>query len=281
MKTYSVIKALNNNVIIALDKEKEEVVLIGKGIGFNKKRNDLIQENTIEKLFVLRNKKEQESYLKLLPNIDESTLEAIITAIELIKRRSNTILNENVHVALTDHILFAITRLMRGMQIKNPFLTETKVLYPFEYEIAAEVVDFINHSLQIQLPEGEVGFIALHVHSAITEKSVSELSTYSNLLAQLVDTIEEQLMITIDREGIDYSRLIRHIRYTIERVQKDEKMDEPMKLAILLKSEYPVCYNLAWKLIKIMQQTLKKPVYDAEAVYLTMHLQRLVVKYNS
>ncbi|MFS0674019.1 glucose PTS transporter transcription antiterminator GlcT [Ornithinibacillus sp. 179-J 7C1 HS] len=281
MRTYTVLKALNNNVIIALNDINEEVVLIGKGIGFNKKKNDCIQEGTIEKLFELRSQAEQENYKKLLPSVEDSTLEAIITAIEMIKRRANSLLNEKVHVALTDHIVFAITRLTRGMEIKNPFLSETKALYPFEYEIASEIVDYINQSLDINLPEGEVGFIALHVHSAITDKSLSDLSTYSDLLSRLVNTIDEQLKIKVDREGIDYIRLVRHIRYTIERVIKGEKMEEPMKLANLLKKEYPVCYNLAWKLIKMMQQTLKKPVYDAEAVYLTMHLQRLLVKYDS
>lgn len=281
MRIYTVIKALNNNVIIALNNDNQEVVLIGKGIGFNKKRNDIIQEDTVEKLFELRNKTEQENYKKLLPSMEDSTLEAIITAIEMIKRRSNTLINEKVHVALTDHILFAITRLKRGMEITNPFLSETKALYPFEYELASEIVDNMNQSLDIQLPEGEVGFIALHVHSAITDKSLSDLSVYSNLLSRLTRTIEEQLKIDIDREGIDYLRLVRHIRYTIERVINGEKMEEPMKLANLLKKEYPMCYNLAWKLIKMMQQTLKKPVYDAEAVYLTMHLQRLAIKYDS
>ncbi|WP_339213614.1 transcription antiterminator [Ornithinibacillus sp. FSL M8-0202] len=281
MRIYTVIKALNNNVIIALNNDDQEVVLIGKGIGFNKKRNDIIQEDTVEKLFELRNKAEQENYKKLLPSMEDSTLEAIITAIEMIKRRSNTLINEKVHVALTDHILFAITRLKRGMEITNPFLSETKALYPFEYELASEIVDNMNQSLDIQLPEGEVGFIALHVHSAITDKSLSDLSVYSNLLSRLTRTIEEQLKIDIDREGIDYLRLVRHIRYTIERVINGEKMEEPMKLANLLKKEYPMCYNLAWKLIKMMQQTLKKPVYDAEAVYLTMHLQRLAIKYDS
>ncbi|TKJ02702.1 PRD domain-containing protein, partial [Bacillus cereus] len=46
--------------------------------------------------------------------------------------------------------------------------------------------------------------------------------------------------------------------------------------ADLLKAEYPVCYNLAWKLVKVMQKELQLPVYEAESIYLTMHLQRLV-----
>ncbi|WP_019376315.1 glucose PTS transporter transcription antiterminator GlcT [Virgibacillus halodenitrificans] len=280
MNTFLIKKVLNNNVLIALDEQQHEVVLIGKGIGFQAKKNETIPESSIEKLFVLRSEKEQEHYKQLLPNIDEFTMDTIISSLEMIRKRTNTLVNEQVFVALTDHILFAITRLMKGLAIRNPFLSETKTLYPFEYEIAAEVVDFINQSLDINLPSGEVGFITLHIHSAITDKQLADINRYSQLVTVLIETIENQLNITIDREGIDYIRLVRHLRYTMERVLKEEEITEPEKIASLLKKEYPTCYNLSWKLIKIMQQTLKKPVFDAEAVYLTMHLQRLTNKYE-
>lgn len=280
MTQFKVKKTLNNNVLIASDFHGEEIILIGKGIGFNKKKDDLIEEDSVEKLFVLRNEADQEYYKNLLPNIDEKTLNAIIDSLDIISRKSNVLITEQVHVALTDHILFAINRLMKGMAIRNPFLTETKVLYPFEYEVAAEVVDFINQSMAINLPEGEIGFIALHVHGAITNQDVSDINKYSQLVTKLISMIEDQFRLTIDRNSIDYIRLVRHIRYTIERVINEEKIEEPEKIAALLKNEYPTCYNLSWKLIKIMQQTLKKPVYDAEAVYLTMHLQRLTNKYE-
>lgn len=280
MSTFIVKKVLNNNVLIARDHQDGEVVLIGKGIGFNTKKHASIREDSIEKLFVLRNEKEQEYYKNLLPHMDETMLSTMIDSIELIRSKSNVIVNERVHVALTDHMMFAINRLFKGMPIRNPFLSETRALYPFEYEIAAEVVDFMNQSLGIDLPEGEIGFIALHVHSAVTNMDISDLNKYSQLVTHLVNMIETGLDITIERDSIHYVRLIRHIRYTIDRVMRDEKVEEPVKIASLLKSEYPVCYNLSWKLIKIMQQTLKKPVYDAEAVYLTMHLQRLTNKFE-
>lgn len=281
MNQYIVKKVLNNNVLIANDYQNVEVVLIGKGIGFHYKKEDIIHENAIEKLFLLRNIKEQEHYKGLLPHIDEETLHTIISSLELIRKKSNTILNEHVHVALTDHLVFAINRLLRGLSINNPFLSETKALYPFEYEIAAEVVDLINQSLNMNLPEGEIGFIALHVHSAITHKDISEINKYSQLVTLLIEMIEDKLKITIDKNGIDYIRLVRHIRYTIERVINGEEIEEQEKIASLLKNEYPVCYSLSWKLIKIMQKTLKKPVYNAEAVYLTLHLQRLNNKYKT
>jgi transcriptional antiterminator len=273
-------KVLNNNVLIAEHPSYEEVVLIGKGIGFNRKHGDMIDTEQVEKLFVLKNEKEQKNYIKLLPFIDNDYLEIIISAIELIKHKTNSLLNEHIHVALTDHLMFAITRASQGMEMSNPFLVETKALYRREYEIAAEVVELIKDKTGISLPVGEVGFIALHIHSAITNKNLSDVNQHSQLVSRLVEMVEEQFEIEIDREGIDYMRLVRHLRFAIERVIRGEKVEEPEKIASLLKDEYPVCYNLSWKLIKVMQQTLKMKVFDAEAVYLTMHLQRLQKKFK-
>ncbi|MDM5227679.1 PRD domain-containing protein [Cytobacillus sp. NJ13] len=280
MGEYKVKKVLNNNVLIGSHESFGEVVLIGKGIGFSRKPGQPIDSNLVEKLFVLKNEKEQENYIKLMPFVDNELLESIISSIQLIKQRANSMLNEHIHVALTDHLMFAITRLKKGMEMKNPFLIETKTLYPFEYEIAHEVVNLIGQRTGIYLPEGEIGFIALHVHSAVMNRDLSEVNQHSQLVTHLVNMIEEQLDIKINKDSIDYMRLVRHIRFTIERVNKGEVVEEPEKITSLLKEEYPVCYNLSWKLIKVMQQTLKKPVFNAEAVYLTMHLQRLQKKIN-
>lgn len=278
MAEYRIEKVLNNNVLIAEHPSYNEVVLIGKGIGFGRKSGECIDPSIVEKFFVLKSEKEQENYIKLLPFIDNDLQEVIISAINLIKDRIHTSLNEHIHVALTDHLMFAISRLSHGMEITNPFLIETKTLYRHEYEIASEVVDLIKQKTGVDLPVGEIGFIALHIHSSITNKTLSDVNQHSQLVSLLVEMIEEQLEIQIDRESIDYVRLIRHLRYTIERVIKEECVQEPEKISKLLKEEYPVCYNLSWKLIKVMQQTLKKKVLDAEAVYLTMHLQRLQKK---
>jgi transcriptional antiterminator len=278
MARLQIERVLNNNVLIADHPSYQEVVLIGKGIGFNRKQGDTIDTDLAEKFFVLKNEKEQQNYIKLLPFIDNELLEVIISAIHLIKQRTNSQLNEHIHVALTDHLMFAITRVRQGMEITNPFLIETKTLYRFEYEVASDVVELIKKKTGVSLPVGEIGFIALHIHSAITNKTLSDVNQHSQLVSRLIGMIEEQLGLDIDKESIDYMRLVRHLRYTIERVIKGEQVEEPDKISSLLKQEYPVCYNLAWKIIKIMQQALKKQVFDAEAVYLTMHLQRLQKK---
>ncbi|MDP4171304.1 MAG: PRD domain-containing protein [Bacillota bacterium] len=278
MEAFIVKKVLNNNVLIATHESYGEVVIIGKGIGFNRKRDDMIDSAAVEKLFVLNNEKEQENYIKLLPFLETRLQEVIISAIELIKQRTDGHLNEHIHVGLTDHIMFAINRITQGLEMANPFLIETRTLYPLEYGIAAEVVQLIKEKTDVELPKGEIGFIALHIHSAMTNKNLSDVNQHSQLVSHLIDMIEDQFEMKIDKESVDYMRLVRHLRFTIERVNAGERVEEPEKIAKLLKDEDPVCYNLSWKLIKVMQQALKKPVFDAEAVYLTMHLQRLQKK---
>lgn len=277
-QSFRIEKVLNNNVLIASHPTYDEVVLIGKGIGFGKKKGDVIEQKGVEKWFILKNEREQEQYKKLLPHVDEEFIGLMNDIIHHIRTRTNSSLNEHIHVALTDHILFAIKRLEQGMDIKNPFLVETKSLYPLEYDVATEVVNMLNERLHIELPEGEIGFIALHIHSALTNHQLSEVNQHSQLISRLVSVVEEQLDIRIDRESIHYLRFVRHLRYAIERVKKGEKIEEPKKLLNILKETYPLCYNLSWKLIKIMQQTLQLPVDEAEAVYLTLHLQRLTGK---
>ncbi|NNU95310.1 glucose PTS transporter transcription antiterminator GlcT [Anoxybacillus sp. EFIL] len=277
-QSFRIEKILNNNVLIASHPTYDEVVLIGKGIGFGKKKGDAIEQKHVEKWFILKNEREQEQYKKLLPHVDEEFIGLMNDIIYHIRKRTNSPLNEHIHVALTDHILFAMKRLEQGMDIKNPFLVETKSLYPLEYDVATEVVNMLNDRLHIQLPEGEIGFIALHIHSALTNHQLSEVNQHSQLISRLVSVVEEQLDIRIDRESIHYLRFVRHLRYAIERVKKGEKIEEPKKLSNILKETYPLCYNLSWKLIKIMQQTLQLPVDEAEAVYLTLHLQRLTGK---
>ncbi|WP_153124733.1 glucose PTS transporter transcription antiterminator GlcT [Peribacillus tepidiphilus] len=279
MEQILVSRVLNNNVIIAQHPSYNEVVLIGKGIGFNRKKGDEISAQSFEKMFVLKNEVEQESYKKLIPQLNEEIQTVIIEAISYIQQQVKEELTEHFHVALTDHLMVAIHRQMQGMEIRNPFLVETSTLYPFEYKIAHEVLEIIGEKLGISLPKGEAGFIALHIHSGISNRELLEINKHSMLVSQLIQIIEEELEIKIDKESLDCMRLIRHLHFTIHRVLAGEYLSEPEGLSFLLKNEYPVCYNLAWKLIKIMQQSLNKPIYDAEAVYLTMHLQRIRKKY--
>ena len=78
MGQYQITKPLNNNVIICMHQERE-VVLIGKGIGFNKRPGMVVDDETmIEKVYALEQKKQQEHYKALIEHADDSVIQAII-----------------------------------------------------------------------------------------------------------------------------------------------------------------------------------------------------------
>ena len=94
-------------------------------------------------------------------------------------------LNEHIHVALTDHLFFAVSRMRQGMAIETLFYSRPKALYPDEYKMAAEVTAMVNKELNVVLPEGEIGFIALHIHSALVNKNVRDVTRHSELIVRL------------------------------------------------------------------------------------------------
>ncbi|TYA12708.1 PRD domain-containing protein [Paenibacillus faecis] len=275
MSSIQVAKALNNNVIIAHHPEHGEVVVIGKGIGFNRKTGDAIPLEAVEKMFILTSRYEQEQYKQLVPHVDEQLIEIIGEIVTYISRKTQTELNEHIHIALTDHLAFAIKRAEQDLAFHNPFLYETKEIYPVEYELAEYAIRLIHQNLGVDLGEDEIGFVALHINSAMTNRHISEVRGHTQLIADLVDVVESELKFTILRNTLDYSRLLTHLRFAIERIRRGEQVGEVEKLDGLLKQEYPVLYGVAEKLTLMMEQRLNQPVYRAEVSYLTMHLHRV------
>lgn len=49
---FEFVKSLNNNIVLAYDENHNEVVLFGTGIGFNRKRGDMVSESSVSKFFL-------------------------------------------------------------------------------------------------------------------------------------------------------------------------------------------------------------------------------------
>lgn len=275
MGQYIVDKVLNNNVLIAL-KNNKEVVLIGKGIGFNKKAGHPISDqdlNKIEKMFELKTEQEQERYKDLMTLTDDHVITTVIEIVEFIDKRTDGQMDDKIILSLTDHIIFALKRYKAGIFVANPFLKETEALYQREFLIAEQVVQMLNDRLQVNFPRTEVGFIALHIHSSVNNHSLRDMNMMAEVITKAIHMIEQDLKVNIDKDSIAYSRFVRHISFAVQRVMADERMPEQKKLENLLKVQYPMCYNMAVKIVKMMQTHLNKPVYESELVYLTMHIQ--------
>ncbi|EHJ07000.1 glucose PTS transporter transcription antiterminator GlcT [Staphylococcus simiae] len=273
MGVYKVSKALNNNVVICT-KDNQEVILIGKGIGFNKKEgmilnNDLI---TIDKIYTLESEQQKEHYKTLVEIADDDVLQVIIESLNFISNTSINVDAKQLVVSLTDHIIFAYKRLKQNQIIANPFAMETKQLYSEAYQIAQQVIDKLNVDLDVNFPEDEVGFIALHIASNTEDLSMREMTLMNDIMNRSIKIIESDLNTVVDKQSLQYQRFIRHVQFLIRRLKKQEYVHAQDDFIKMIKNHYPICYNTAFKILTMIQKQFDVHISDSEIIYLTLHI---------
>ena len=275
IKKGIVIKALNNNMVF-IKEQGVEKILLAKGIGFNKKFGDILEDNLeVDKVFSIEDKKNQENLKEVYNRVDGEFVAICEEALAEISEELGEELNETIHIGLIDHLAIAMKRLKNKEQINNPFIVEIETLYSVEFEMAKKIVNKLQDKYEIDFPEGEIGFITLHIHSARNGKMLSNSIKYSYLSNKIIIYIEEKFNSKIDKRSLDYARFLSHVRFTIERVLTDTVLKND--LTEIIKKSYPISYEIAEGASKIIEETLDKKVYDDEVAYIAMHVERFRV----
>lgn len=271
-----VVKSFNNNILLVRENGKEKI-LFQKGIGFGKKPGDLIEKGTvIEKVFIIEDEDNQRNFDEILDRVDSKLIALVEEIIAEITDELGEELNENIHVGLIDHLFYAIRRLKDNEEIQNPFLIEIETLYGREFSMACRLSNRIKEVLNVEMPEGEKGFIALHIHSARNNGKLSNTIKYSFLSNSITEHVEDRLKITIDRKSLDYARFLTHIRFAIERIITNSPIKND--LIDVIKVKYRLSYKIAKEARDIICKVLDiNNVSEDEVAYLAMHIERFRV----
>ncbi len=270
MGQFHIIKVFNNNVVLAMDKvNKEEAVLVGKGLGFGEKPGNTVQEDKAEKIFCFIDKDK----VKQLNRFNEDIIGVTEEIIFMVSQELKEPLNEHIHVALADHIGFTLERLETGLEITNPFMEEIKTLYPKEYGLACRSAKMIEEKFEVDIPEGEKGFIAMHIHSARINRELSKTVKSTSMINKMVDIIEQELQIKLDRQNTNYARLIIHLRFALDRMDSEMSIKNPLLARI--KREFAKSYRTSVKIAEYIRERTGKAPSEDELGYLTLHIQRI------
>lgn len=268
----TVIKALNNNMVLVKNNGIEKI-LLSKGIGFNRKSDDIISEDIkIDKIFSIEDEQNQENLKEVYSRVDGEFVAVCEEAIAEICEELDEELNESIHIGLIDHLALAMKRLKNKEEISNPFIVEIETLYNVEFEMAKKIIKKIQRKYKIKFPKGEVGFITLHIHSARHGRKLSNTIKYSYLANRIVGHIEHRFNAKINKKSLDYARFLSHIRFTMERILTDTLLRNDLIDAI--KSSYPESYKIAEESAKIIEEILDKKVIEDEIAYIAMHIER-------
>ncbi|WP_432408945.1 PRD domain-containing protein [Wukongibacter sp. M2B1] len=275
---FRILKVLNNNIILAYDfKNKKDTILIGKGIGFGKKENKKVYINTksIQRSFAANNEKMQNEYFRLVNQIDPSIIEVCEKIIDIAEGEMGE-LNSHIHILLTDHISFALERVKMGMRIENPFIDEIKILYKNEFDIAMQAIEMIRTKLGIDLGFEEIGFIAMHLHSARKNVNVKETMRNTRMLNEITNIIEEGLNLELDKTKYNYRRLINHLQGALDRINTKKFIENPLLENI--KKEFKDSFEII-KAIKVkLEEEYEMEIPEQELGYMAIHIERLKTK---
>lgn len=276
-RNSKVVKSFNNNIILVRENGKEKI-LFQKGIGFGKKPDDIIEKGTVvEKVFIIENEDNQRNFNEMLCRVDSKLVALVEELIAEISDELGEELNENIHIGLIDHLFYAIRRLEDNEEIQNPFLVEIETLYGREFSMACRLANRIKEELKVHIPEGEKGFIALHIHSARNNGRLSNTIKYSFLCNSIIEHVEDRLGINIDKKSLDYARFLTHIRFTVERIITGVSIKNELVYAI--KEKYSLAYEIADETKKIICNILDiNNVSEDEVAYLAIHIERFRVQ---
>ena len=271
---YRVSKVLNNNGVIAIDMdENKEYVILGKGVGFGKKVSQRFDKPEGCTTYRLEQETERGSAKELLKGIEPEYLEiadAILTESQKVFGDS---IDRGILFPLADHISFAVARIRRNEQISNPLTEDIKVLFYSEFKVAETLKTILRERLQIEIDDHEVGYVALHIHSAIGDEKVSVAMQTARAVRECIDMLEKATGKPIDVLSLSYNRLMNHMKYMVARASTGEKLNLDMNEYML--DQYPQAYKVATDICKNLEGCIGHNLDETETGYLAMHIQRV------
>ncbi|MCM3027005.1 PRD domain-containing protein [Bacillus safensis] len=270
-------KVINNNVVSAYDDEQHELVIMGRGIAFQKKSGDPIDEERIEKVFSIQNKDISEKFKTLLYDIPIEYMQVCEAIIEHARTTLNKNLNDSIYVTLTDHITFAIERHQKGMDIKNALLWEIKRLYKDEFICGLEAIRIIEDKLNIHLPEDEAGFIAMHIVNAELNEEMPNVIQITKLIQDILNIVKYHFQIDLDEESLNYFRFVTHLKFFGQRLFNETQMENQNEfLYEVVKEKNTAAFQCAEKINDYVQKEYNRSLIEDEMLYLTLHIDRVI-----
>ena len=269
-------KVLNQNAVLVLD-EGQEKVAVGKGVGFNKTKNDVLSRQLVERMFVM----EPEGLKKLQVLLSQIEDKYFLASEEIIQHAETVLgekLNEHINIGLSDHIAFAAENIQNNIIVRNKLLSEIEILYSEEFAIAQWAVEYLTQTLEIPFSYDEAGYIAIHIHSARSgrtdnSKSIREVT----IVSEIIHLIEQELAIDIhdDKNSLSYSRLVNHLRLFIHRFQQNQYAVLDEEILGVVKKKYAESYEISKKVQVLLMRNFHYQVPNEELGYLSIHIERL------
>lgn len=273
-------KVINNNILCAVDEDGSEIIVTGRGIGFQRKVGERVDERLVEKVYRMEDRGRQRRLRELAAQIPLEHLELTEELVHHIRGQLDQPLNESLLITMADHISFAIRRQQEGIAFQNPLCGAVMSYYPSEYQLGRWCLRQIEARLGVTLPEEEASFLALHIVNAELNTEMSQMVEITRLIEGILQVVEDYYQCRFDRESLAFSRFVVHLRYFAQRLMQGKTMQDTgdehdVLFRQLIARNCRQHYQCALRIAAYVQARVRKPLSDEEMIYLTIHLKRI------
>ncbi len=271
---YRISKVLNHNTVIAVSAEdNQEYLIMGKGIGFGKKVTERIEVQSTSSIYSLKETTKRGNARELAASISPEYLEIANIVLQEAEKEFESI-DRNILFPMADHIEYAVKRIRNHESISNPLTDDIRLLFHAEYKVACCIVPVLKNRMGIDIDEDEVGYIALHVHTAIVKEELSQAMQMAQAVRDCVSYVEQVLGKKLNIMSLSYNRLMNHIRYMVARGLKGEEIK--LNMNDYMEFKFPKEFEMARTVCDALGKNLHCTFTEAEIGYLAMHLQRVL-----
>lgn len=275
-----VVKVLNNSLVLATTSEGEEVILMGKGIGYNKAIGYELNKKDIQKVFVAKDRNVAVDIMELAEYTDAVYFDLAKSIIDFAVKKYDMKLIEHIYLSLTDHISYAVKRYHEGLILDNFYTHEIRRFNPDEFEVGEHAVNIINTSLSIDLPIDEAGNIAFHfINGQQTHKHVGNNNRIKKIITDILNIVKYHFTLIFDEKSLIYQRFVTHLTFLSHRILNHEtnKNTDSVLFDYIVK-DYPEAFACALKIERYILNEYALKLNKNELTYLTVHIQNVVKK---
>lgn len=272
-------KVLNNNVISALDESGREIILVGRGLGWNAQSGQPVDRSRIEKIFRMDTPASTDRLKQLFLEVEVEAIRASTRIVDHARSVLKKRLNKNVYITLTDHISFAAKRQRDGITFHNMLNWETKKLYPLEFGIGVKALDIVRETMGVALPEGEAASIAIHIINAEYDCDMEKMSGITDIIQKSLNVVRYTFRVNFDEESLDYQRFVTHMLFFAQRVVEN-RMNHGEKdfLYDMMRREHPKEFSCACRIRELIQKEYDVRLPEDEITFLCVHIVRVTAK---
>ena len=272
------IKVLNNSVLLVVNDSGQEVIVMGKGIGFGKKAGCEVREDEIQKTFVLKERSALQNIIRLASEVDASYFEVAKATIDYAKEKYGMVLHDHIYLSLTDHLASAVMRFDAGKGLHNVYLEELRIFNPNEYDVGKYCLELLCAATGREIPKGEIGYIAFHFISGQSEnQNESYEQSVMDTARSIMDIIRYDRGGLTNRENTSYARLYTHVKFLAERLIKgslvrDEGQDF---LYNEITTAYPQYLSCTERINSFVKSKFSLELTKQEVLYLIIQIHRV------